>query len=274
MVDDAALFPPGDAPLPAAVAAHRRHRAAWYAPVVGPFVVADHRLDELAAALDADPFPCVLVVCGTVPDALARADRAGVPVAAVEVAVSGDDLVAAVDAVAGSLGSAADRPVLAVELPALDPDAAWLAACDRLVAIGARLKLRTGGVRAEAFPPTDRLARWLVAADERGLPVKCTAGLHAAVRHTDPATGFEHHGFLDVLAAVGALLDGAAEADVRDLLDRRDAAGLAATVAGWDVGTRGRVRERFTGFGSCSTTGPLDDLCALGLLEPPAGARP
>ena len=38
LIDDAALFPPGNAPMPAAVAAHRRHRAAAYRELVGPFL--------------------------------------------------------------------------------------------------------------------------------------------------------------------------------------------------------------------------------------------
>lgn len=37
LCDDAAIFPPGDLPLPQAVPAHRLHRAAWYAELVGPF---------------------------------------------------------------------------------------------------------------------------------------------------------------------------------------------------------------------------------------------
>ena len=39
LVDDAAVFPPGNAALPDAVAAHREHRAAWYADLVGPLLV-------------------------------------------------------------------------------------------------------------------------------------------------------------------------------------------------------------------------------------------
>lgn len=39
LVDDAAIFPPGNLPLPEAVEAHRAHRSAWYGALVGPFVV-------------------------------------------------------------------------------------------------------------------------------------------------------------------------------------------------------------------------------------------
>ena len=39
LVDDAAVFPPGNAPLPEAVTAHLTHRTAWYASLVGPLMV-------------------------------------------------------------------------------------------------------------------------------------------------------------------------------------------------------------------------------------------
>jgi hypothetical protein len=39
LVDDAAVFPPGNAPLDRALIGHRRHREAWYAGLVGPLVV-------------------------------------------------------------------------------------------------------------------------------------------------------------------------------------------------------------------------------------------
>src|SRR5258706_15580954 len=56
LVDDAAVFPPGNAPLPEAVAAHHGHRAAWYADLVGPLLVPASavRSGELAGAVDRD----------------------------------------------------------------------------------------------------------------------------------------------------------------------------------------------------------------------------
>ena len=48
LVDDAAVFPPGNASVPDAVRRHREHRAAWYAPLIGPLVVPD---TELAAGV-------------------------------------------------------------------------------------------------------------------------------------------------------------------------------------------------------------------------------
>ncbi len=49
LVDDAAIFPPGNAPLPEAVTAHLERRSTPYADLVGTFVVDDRRLPDLRA---------------------------------------------------------------------------------------------------------------------------------------------------------------------------------------------------------------------------------
>ncbi|HJX44708.1 MAG TPA: hypothetical protein VJ352_13620, partial [Geodermatophilus sp.] len=61
LFDDAALFPPGDAPMGVAVPAHRELRARL-GDLVGPFVVPAARLDELGAHLpDGEPFGVSLI---------------------------------------------------------------------------------------------------------------------------------------------------------------------------------------------------------------------
>ena len=52
LVDDAAMFPPGDAPLPAAVSGYRKHSSRPYAELIGPLVVSDVRLPELVELLE------------------------------------------------------------------------------------------------------------------------------------------------------------------------------------------------------------------------------
>lgn len=54
LVDDAALFPPGNAPMDVALRAHAQHRAASYVEMVGSFLCPVSRIDELAAALPDD----------------------------------------------------------------------------------------------------------------------------------------------------------------------------------------------------------------------------
>jgi hypothetical protein len=106
---------------------------------------------------------------------------------------------------------------------------------------------------------------WLAAVDElaqRELPFKCTAGLHHAIRQTDPETGFTHHGFLNVLAATRACLDGH---NTEAVLEQVDAHTI---LDGLDDDALQRTRRWFTGFGSCSILEPHDDLVELGLITP------
>ncbi len=81
LFDDAALFPPVDAPMTAAVPAHRALRED-FGELVGPFIVPATRLDELASCLDdGPPFGISLIAApGTLPaaaDALARGTSPG-----------------------------------------------------------------------------------------------------------------------------------------------------------------------------------------------------
>jgi len=279
LVDDASIFPPGNAPIQEAVAAHRRHRASSYADLVGPFVVSDTRLPELGAvpgvAADA-PLDVVVVVtggAGAVEPAATWASRTdGVELAGLEIAMRQSD--------AGDLAPNARRIVtafdqlgldvsLAVEVPRLygdEPSASWLDALDELAAVDHRLKLRTGGLEEDAFPGVHELATCIVAALDRELRFKCTAGLHHAVRHQDPETGFDHHGFLNVLLATRASLDGAGVDDLAGVLAVRDGAMLTAKITALDADGLASARRWFTSFGSCSILDPLDDLTQLGLV--------
>src|SRR6185312_670299 len=51
-----------------------------------------------------------------------------------------------------------------------------------LVRRGARAKIRTGGVTAEAFPSGETMADFLLACARARVPFKATAGLHHVVR--------------------------------------------------------------------------------------------
>ena len=260
LFDDAALFPPGDAPMPAAVPAHRELRARLRG-LVGPFVVPAARLDELTAQLTGDDrFPVSLIAAAAdLPAAAARVVADGrLQLAAVEVpgVMDGATAVAALR----SLDHLPAGVPAAVELPRTDARDRVL---DLLAAAGHRAKLRTGGLRAELFPTPAELAGTLAACVTRGVGFKCTAGLHAAARHTDPATGFPQHGFLNVLVAVDALLEGSPPLD---RLREEDGTALAAAVRGWPPARAARARAAFTSFGTCSVLEPVGDLVRLGLL--------
>ncbi|MFE6747659.1 hypothetical protein ACFVGM_17520 [Kitasatospora purpeofusca] len=280
LFDDAAVFPPGNLPVAEAVPAHLAHRAAPYAAAVGPLLCGAGRLGELAAAADAvtgsaggtasdgteaggtgSRLRVGLVLPGGSSE-LGPALTAAAPfaVAGVELATrDAREAVAALD-----LLLPPDVPA-AVELPReLLRGDGLEEVLDVLVDSPYRAKFRTGGVVAGAFPDEAELAGFLTGCAQRGLPYKCTAGLHHAVRHTDPATGFEHHGFLNVLLA-------AAETDPKaaaEILAERSGAVLAEAVRSLTDRQVTVIRNSFTAFGTCSIAEPLDDLAALGLLSP------
>jgi hypothetical protein len=262
LFDDAALFPPGDAPMAAAVPAHRELRARL-GGLVGPFVVPAARLGELSAHLgdDAAPFGVSLIAAaGDLPAAAARVTaHPGLGLAAVEVPVASDAATAR-EAVRVLDGVLPDGVPAAVELPRTEVRDEVL---DVLAGTRHRAKLRTGGVRAALFPPPEELAASLAACVARGVALKCTAGLHSAVRHTDPATGFTHHGFLNLLAACDALAAGGPAAAAERWLRQDDAGAL---VGGWSSDRVARARAVLTSFGTCSVLEPVDDLVSLGLL--------
>src|SRR5262249_9598217 len=62
-------------------------------------------------------------------------------------------------------------------------------------------KLRTGGVTADAFPTSEKIARALVTAAGHQLPIKFTAGLHHPIRQFRDEVKAKMHGFLNVLGA-------------------------------------------------------------------------
>jgi hypothetical protein len=246
--------------LAEAVPAHLRHKASGYAALVGSFVVASASLRDLAIP-DGERLDLVVTVpAGPEHVTGALAEAAALPgarLAAIEVAVP-DGMPPA--ELFGTLDRAdADVPVF-VEVPRDERRAAVIAA---LPGTPYRAKFRTGGVKAHLYPDEAELAGAIASAVDAGVPFKATAGLHHAVRNTDPETGFEQHGFLNVLLATGAALGGASRAELATVLARRDGAGLAEGIAALD-GTA--VRERFLSFGTCSITDPLTDLANLGLV--------
>jgi len=274
LVDDAAIFPPGDRPLDDAVEAYASRRDEWYADLVGSFVVKDVDVPGVGA-----PLPLSIVVtggAGAIGGALKLAAKSPCPVAGLEIALRDPDdlagaarrVVAAVDA-ARADGLLDDAVPVYVELPHVGSTASWLSAADVVAERELRLKFRTGGLEAEAFPAAHALSRWIDAALDRETAFKCTAGLHNAIRHTGE-DGFEHHGFLNVLLSTRLAFDGATTDDVVAVLEQRDAETLLGLWHDQDEQAMARARRWFTSFGSCSVTEPLDDLTALGLAEAPA----
>jgi hypothetical protein len=270
LIDDAALFPPGNAPMPVAVDDHRTHRTAWYAPLIGPFLCPASRLDELALQVAA-PIGIRVVIdtgaggIGPAVDAIAADER--LLMRGIEIALPPDApadsarrVVAALDAAVG--GPDDDDP--AYLEPAQAPG--WRSALEVIAEAGYRAKLRTGGPTADAVPSASEVAEFILACLDLGIPFKCTAGLHHAVRHT-AADGSEQHGFLNILAAVATCLDGGDAGAVVAVLDDSDGTATADRLRALEDARAGQVRRWFASFGSCSVREPLDGLIALDLIQ-------
>jgi hypothetical protein len=272
LCDDASLFPPVRVPLTEAVPAHARHRRSGYAELVGPFVVPAARVADLTGMVD-DTVPWRLAITAPggpdeVGPALADAATLPVDVCAVEVAIPpgmGVDQLATLLDRAGAArgGPTEDLRAVFLEVPRDARRAEVLAVC---ASSGFRAKFRTGGTTADLYPDEVELAAAVHAAVAARVPFKATAGLHHAVRNTDPETGFEQHGFLNVLLAVDAALAGADPSDVQQVLADRDGFAVAAAVAALDEVRVARVRDMFLSFGTCSVSDPVDELVELGLL--------
>lgn len=257
LVDDAAIFPPGDLPLHEAMAAYDARTVEEGAELVGTFVLRDTDLPLVRGV----GMPLSVVVTGGAgqvagPAGLCR--RLGMNLAGLEIALRDlDDLAGNARRVVAALDEL-DEPVpVFVELPQTEPTAGWLAAADVVAEAELLLKFRTGGLDAAAYPTSEVLGSWIDAALDRETSFKCTAGLHRAVRHTGE-DGFEHHGFLNVLAATERAFDGAPRDEVVATLEQRDGAALD---------TSANARRWFTSFGSCSIAEPWADLHELGLVR-------
>lgn len=270
LVDDAAIFPPGDAPLQEAASAHRARRHQPYADLVGTFVVRDTDIPTLRGT----PLALSVVVtggAGQIAGAAGLGRKLHVAIEGLEVALrdpadpagAARRVVAAVDA-ARAEGILDEHVPVYVELPAPEHGHSWMVAADEVAAAEFRFKFRTGGLESHLFPSPASLAHHINVALDRETPFKCTAGLHRAVRHTSPE-GFEHHGFLNVLVATRAAFDGASNAEVIEQLETRESAVLVESARDLDLAG---ARRWFTSFGSCSVSDPLDDLLTLGLLGP------
>ncbi|MCW4354287.1 hypothetical protein ONR57_13350 [Hoyosella sp. YIM 151337] len=265
LCDNAAIFPPGLMPLDQAVPAHAEHERAPYSDMVGAFIVSADVVPELPALLADRTVTLPLAV--TAPKGphqlsavLKQVPELPVDVKTIEVAVPGaaDEFFADL----ASVLTATDHDVF-VEVPRDDRRQPIL---EMLARTPYKAKFRTGGVRADMHPDEAELALAITAVVGAGLPFKATAGLHHAVRNTAPATGFEQHGFLNVMLAVDAALRGKTVSEVASELALRDEHAIAARITELDDTRVQAIRATFAGFGTCSIAEPLADLIALGLV--------
>ena len=289
LVDYAGLFPPARLDMPSAVreyAAHRDSDAAW---MLGRFIVPSARLEEMegaAAALlprDASQQPWQISMLGGA-DPVDDAERVWAFNERHAHAGPGRAVIDTMELRAAD-ATAAERVVRSVpggvtayvEIPVADDPADLIGVLRR---VGARAKVRTGGVTPDAFPPPAHLARFIRACADAGVAFKATAGLHHPIRgefrltyEAGSPTG-TMYGFLNVFLAAGFAAQGVPLAELEAMLTESDPASLMFSDRGiaWggrrlDLDDLRHLRARgAVAFGSCSFSEPVADLGALRIL--------
>jgi hypothetical protein len=285
VIDYAGLFPPARLAMGDAVRAYAEYHAGADRWMLGRFVVPASRLEEfeeagrphlpgsastswaLSALLGAD----VELDVGSVErfnDRHRDAQLGAVHVDTVELqAARVADVRAAEPSIAGFDAF--------IEVPVADDPDVLIA---NIGDIGAKAKIRTGGLTPEAIPGARHIVRFMRRCTERGVPFKATAGLHHPLRAEYPLT-YEPgavrgvmYGYLNVLLAAVLVRNDSADSDALALLEERDPAAIRNEGDGlhWrtHVVNAEQIREArhdVVAFGSCSFREPVSELHALGL---------
>jgi len=286
VVDYAGLFPPARLPMADAVRAYADVRASGDAWMLGRFVLPVSRLDEfddagagMHPASAADSWALSALVSADVEldvasihafnDRHRDARRGAVHVDTVELKAARPDQIAAADEFVGGFDAFFEVPV--------DEDPAALIAA--IAGIGAKAKIRTGGLTPDAFPGARHVVRFIGCCLQHGVAFKATAGLHHPLRAEYPLT-YEPdaprgamYGYLNLFLTAAFMSRGLDDASALALLEERDASALRFDAEGvrWDGHLLGaddlrHARRQAVAFGSCSFREPVDDLRALGLL--------
>ena len=266
LVDDASVLSPGITGVTDALASFRAHEKAWFAALMGGFLVP-------SSLADADrPWAGVPVgvvndtTIGGLPAVVAKLRSAGADVRRVEAAVAcrGEDPQPGLGELRRLAGVLDDLEVYA-EIPLSWGLLAGLDTVAEARAAGLRIapKFRVGGLAAELFPTPVELAAVICACRDRDLPFRLAAGLRHALRHTDPETGFTHHGILNVLVAAAVAVDGGEVAEVAESLAATHPLPLVEPARA----RRDMSRPLWAGFGSVSVIEPLTELVRLGLID-------
>jgi hypothetical protein len=285
LVDYAGLFPPADLPMAKAVANYASYRRGGNAWMLGRFILPVSLLTEFkaiaggVAPASGEPWWLSALVNGAslkadiaaTDDFNERHDDLGAVVDTFELKASEPD------AITEAAKLIPRGSVLYVEVP-LDPDPAPL--LDAIAAANVRAKARTGGITTDTIPSSAHVARFLAGCTERGIVLKCTAGLHHPIRARHPLTYAPDapsglmHGFVNVFLAGAYLLHGMPEAGAVAVLDEGDFAAFKFDDKGvtWHghtlaIDQLAAARAYATSFGSCSFDEPVADLRAAGVLK-------
>lgn len=266
LVDDASVLPPSITGVPDALQSFREREQTWFADLLGSFLVPSSLVDcdrpwsGLSVSVVND------ATIGALPAAVSKLRAAGATVRQIEAAVArrGEDPMPGL----AELRRLASQD-LALEVYAEVP-LSWglLAALDSIAearrgGLPIAPKFRVGGLAAELFPTPVELAAVICACRDRELPFRLASGMRHALRHTDPETGFTHHGFLNVLVATVVAVEGGEVADVAESLAATHPVPLVEPARLH----RNGPRPLWAGFGAPNVLEPLTELVRLGLVN-------
>lgn len=223
--------------------------------LLGSLVVADTDLPGLDRTWDTPLTVVTTGGAGQLEGPAAYCTRAGLPVAALRVALRDLDdpagnvrrVIAAVDAARAS-GALAEETAVQIAVAATEPSYSWLAVADEVAGAELHLALPADALSAPV------LAAWIDAALDRETPFACLRGTgRALVSDGVP-------GFLGLLAGTLLAFDGAGRPDVAAALTAADLADLP------DLDQLARARRWLTAVEAPGLVEALPDLRALGAL--------
>lgn len=285
IIDYAGLFPPSALPMPESVLKYTLYKNSNFNWMLGRFVVPAARLDEFTetgrdffSRGSADGWKLSVLASEDILETMRRINdfNAGfAPNAVCDTLEVKADSSMEIENLASHIP---ENLKTFFELP-LDEKLADSIATIALRKRGA--KIRTGGVTAEAFPPTEQIAKFIRTCLAANVPFKCTAGLHHPLRCLKPLT-YEinaptgtMNGFLNVFLAAAFVMQGYKSKLIHELLEDE----WAESFEFQDNGVLWR-HEHFVSsaqlkilrargvisFGSCSFDEPIEDLQAIGIL--------
>ncbi len=284
IVDYAGLFPPAGLDIHTAAANYAEYRSSPDAWALGRFVVPLGRVDELLRLRQSlgrsstrnDEWRLSALVGGDITSELQRV-RAFNAMAGDLATIDALEVKAETTATVAGIARAVSGDIETfIEVPVGEDPAPLVGA---IATAGLKAKIRTGGTSAEAFPSSEDVIRFMRRCFEEGVAFKATAGLHHPLRgsyrltYDDGAPCATMFGFLNVFLAAAALREGAADDEVRSVLEcdvsfaTFDSDGVTVLGRLIPSGALQLTRERLANaFGSCSFTEPMNELRALGLL--------
>jgi hypothetical protein len=264
LFDDAAVFPPGLAPLPQAIADHVARQSNSYADLIGPLLLPAWAIEEFLRLQRPRQVDVALIGrpgidLALVADARARLFRdPGVNLTGVEIGWSprwrqalGWNASLSIEV---PRGAEQERALSELQKHAAEPNPV-------------QAKFRTGSTPDSPVPTPTELAIFIRAAVDRDLGFKLTGGLHHAMSRTISG-GQDQIGFLNVIAATRwALAYGAEIPEMDSILSQRDPGTILDIITRMSEADASVVRAFFTAYGCCAVLDPICDLVTFGLIE-------